>query len=259
MPTQTSEAIHRRRAVTAGEDNASGSPADRAEPSADSATAASATGGACLHQRVAQHARRGGSENDRQKGRHQDHPVGPRQIASAEHLRHDPVLARTKKRALRPHQEQHQQETGESGPAEQQERRHAQPHHRNLGHLREHDDATLAEPIGQVSRIPGKQDERKRKHEHRDRLPIHRGNRQGQQEHELLEQIVVERAQKLGHGHAPKGPVVIQSGERFPIDSIRFRAAWRPCDRIDRLLPVPCWWPAWPEFLAGNRRCPRIK
>ena len=122
------------------------------------------------------------------------------------------------------------------------------------------DHGPLADAVGEKARIAGEDQKRGGEHDHRLRLAVVGvaggkldRRRRGQQQHQLLEQIVVERAEELRGRHAPEARVAAKrrqvfetngtalpsgSGMRISIDfSGFFRSQIRCAD--GRIIGVP--------------------
>src|SRR5262245_33580666 len=130
-------------------------------------------------------------------------------------LRQDAVLARTKECAVRAHQKQHDQQSAIAEVSVREEAEHSKQHDANFGEFAGDDHCPFAVTVRQIAGKARKEHEWQRE-DHRCQAlfigPTDRGGANGNREsqHKLLEQVVVEGAEKLCRGHAPEGAVAKQ-------------------------------------------------
>ena len=139
-------------------------------------------------------ARQGYAQQDGERGGELEQRIGPRHLGLREDLGQGAVERRTEERRARPHAEQHGQHAapvqGEQAPGPGQHGGHFQ----QLG--RQHH-MTLGETVRQPACPGGKEHERQRKEHRPPGLQTGEVHAHGEQQDGLLEEIVVEGAQRV--------------------------------------------------------------
>ena len=146
-----------------------------------------------------------GNGGDPDDGGHADDGIGPGQVRFLDHFGNDAEFGRSEEGTLCPHQKEnrHHGQNGQIGidPGEEK-RSHPENHHQNFRDLDHEDHPSLGKAIGDGSAQAGKEDEGEGKDPHRHRLGIQgkvfEVHLQGDQQDELLEDVVVKRPKKLG-------------------------------------------------------------
>ena len=147
----------------------------------------------------------GGAEDDRDVGGHADDGIGPGQVRFLDHFGNDAEFGRSEEGALGPHQKENRHH-GQNGQIRidlgQEKRPHPENHHQNFRDFDHEDYPSLGKAIGDGSAQAGKEDEGEGKDPHRHRLGVQgkvfEVHLQGDQQDELLEDVVVKRPKKLG-------------------------------------------------------------